>query len=96
MKITGHEISQVKDPFGILEGERYEVMLTLEIPEDDELYTEAGVMIRVIYRVAAERSGIVQYELQESGTNRFMNLELEEEELSLIAAYCDEHCKSKS
>jgi len=92
MNITGHEIEYVKDPFGILEGERYEALLTVDIPEDDELHREAGVKIRVIYRRAAERSGIVQYELLEAGSGAYLDFELEEEELAEVAAYCEAHC----
>ena len=96
MRITGHEIEQVKDPFGILEGERYEALLTLEIDEDDELYMEAGVKIRVIYRIAAGLPGIVHYELLEVGSDKYLDFELEEEELAIVAAYCEEHCRTES
>ncbi|MFS0728000.1 DUF6509 family protein [Paenibacillus sp. 1P07SE] len=94
MEITGHVVEQVKDPFGILEGERYEVMLAVEVPEDDELHQEAGLKIRVIYRVSEGSSGIVQYELLEAASEKYINFELEAEELALVAAYCDEHCRT--
>ncbi|MDF2959696.1 MAG: hypothetical protein K0S39_1431 [Paenibacillus sp.] len=89
--ITGYSVEQVKDPFAILTGERYEFLLDIEVDEDDELYSENGLYIRVIYRVEENRTGIVKYEILEHKTNQYLDFDLEEEEEALISAFCKEH-----
>ncbi|TBL72449.1 DUF6509 family protein [Paenibacillus thalictri] len=91
LAITGYSVEFVKDPFGILTGERYEFELDLDVPEDDELHSEDGLYARVIYRVEEGRSGIVKYELYERSTRKYVDFELEDEELSQLAAFCEEH-----
>ncbi len=49
--ITEYSVELMKDPFGILTGKRYEFLLDLDVPEDDELHHEEGVSLRVIYVV---------------------------------------------
>ena len=39
MNITEYTVEQIKDPTGILAGRRYEFLLNIEVPEEDELYT---------------------------------------------------------
>ncbi|AZN41872.1 DUF6509 family protein [Paenibacillus albus] len=89
--ITEFEVDKIKDPFGIVVGDRYEFRLDLDIEEDDELYTESGVYIRVIFRVDGEQSSVVKYELHERGSGRYLDFDLEEEEEQLIESFCREH-----
>ncbi|QFT89066.1 hypothetical protein FIU87_10450 [Bacillus sp. THAF10] len=91
MIIKGHEAEKLKDPTGILEGERYEFFLELEIPEDDELYTENGVYLRLILAVAGENVKIASYQFYEDVTNKPLDFELEEEEEEQIRSYCNQH-----
>lgn len=89
--ITTYTVEQIKDPFGILSGKRYEWMLEIEVEEEDELYSENGLQLRVIYQVEDEQSKIVNYEFLESGTNRYLDFELEDEEKAFVEAFCKEH-----
>ncbi|MFB5762053.1 DUF6509 family protein [Paenibacillus medicaginis] len=91
MEITSFSVQKVKDPFGIIAGTRYEYILDLEIDEDDELYSEQGVYLRVIYSVEEEKTRIVKYELYERSTERYLEFDLEEDELAEVDAFCREH-----
>lgn len=91
LTVSSYSVELVKDPFGILTGERYEYLLDIELDEDDELYSENGIYVRVLYRVEDERTGILRHELVERGTDRLLELELEEEELEWLSAFCKEH-----
>ncbi|MCM3785729.1 DUF6509 family protein [Neobacillus mesonae] len=90
LEIKNYEMEEVKDPFGILEGARYELHIDLAIEEDDELYSENGVYIRVIYRAGEANAGIVKYELYESTTDKYLDFDLEEDELAFLEAFCKE------
>ncbi|WP_195572505.1 DUF6509 family protein [Paenibacillus sp. 1001270B_150601_E10] len=90
LTIIGHTAEQVKDPFGILSGIRYECNLNIEVPEDDELYLENGVYVRVIFRADGDQSSIVKYDLHERFTDRYLDIDLEDEELALVEQYCRE------
>jgi hypothetical protein len=88
--ITAYTVELVKDPFGILSGNRYEFILEIEVPEEDELFSEQGVLLRVIYTEGEERSGIVKYEFIERNTNKYLDFELESEEETFVEAFCKE------
>ncbi|WP_404433236.1 DUF6509 family protein [Sutcliffiella horikoshii] len=94
MNIKGHEADKLKDPTGIIEGDRYEFFLDLEIDEEDELYTEQGVYLKVIFAVEESRQRIAQYQFFEENTNKALDFEMEEEEEQAVLAYCDEHYKT--
>ncbi|REE80149.1 hypothetical protein A8990_122103 [Paenibacillus taihuensis] len=89
--ITEFSVDKIRDPFGIVAGDRYEFRLELDIEEDDELYSESGVYVRVIFRVDGEESRMVKYELHERGSDRYLDFDLEEEEEKQIEAFCREH-----
>ncbi|WP_308634228.1 DUF6509 family protein [Paenibacillus silvisoli] len=89
--ITEFSVDKIKDPFGIIAGDRYEFRLDVDVAEDDELYVDGGVYIRVIYRVDGENAGIVKYELYESMNDKYMDFDLEEEEEQVIDSFCKEH-----
>ncbi|MDP4097300.1 DUF6509 family protein [Paenibacillus sp. P96] len=91
MEITSFTVETVKDPFGIIAGTRYEYMLELEVDEEDELYSANGVYLRVIYSVEEDRTRIVKYELYERSTDRYLEFDLEEDELAEVDAFCSEH-----
>jgi hypothetical protein len=48
LTFTSYTVENVRDPFGILSGKRYEFVINLDVAEDDELYVENGVSTRVI------------------------------------------------
>jgi hypothetical protein len=91
LTITGFSVVKVKDPFGILAGERYEFSLDIEVEEDDELYSESGLYIRVIYRVEESETGVLRYEIFERNTEQYLDFDLEEDEEAIISAFCKEH-----
>jgi hypothetical protein len=91
LTITSFSVELIKDPFGILSGKRYEFMLDIDVPEEDELYTENGLYVRVIYSVEDSRAGIVKYELFEKSTDQYLEFDLEEDEVGMIEVFCKEH-----
>jgi hypothetical protein len=90
MIITGHTVEELKDPTGILSGNRYEVLLSIEVPEEDELYSENGLYIKAIYVHDQGDSRVVQHQIIERNTESILDFELEEDEESLILKYCKE------
>lgn len=91
INITSYTVERVKDPFGILTGTRYEFQLDIEVEEDDELYSENGLYIRVIYSIEDTQSRIAKYELYEKSTQRYIDFDLEEDEVAVVDAFCREH-----
>lgn len=91
LTITEYSAELVKDPFGILVGERYEFLLDIAVDEEDELYSEQGVYIRAIYSITPEREGIIKYELYERNTRNFLEFELEDDELAEVEEFCKNH-----
>ncbi|WP_374723209.1 DUF6509 family protein [Peribacillus tepidiphilus] len=89
--VTGHTVELINDEFGILSGDRYEFLLDIEVPEDDELYSEKGLYAKIIYLVEENEQKIVKYDLFEKETNYYLDFELEDEEIELLANYCKEH-----
>lgn len=94
LNIAEYSVELVKDPFGILDGKRYEFILDLDVPDDDELYSENGVYARVIFSVADSGSRIVKYELRERSTDRYLEIDLEDEELAAFAQFCQEELEA--
>ncbi|WP_127530444.1 DUF6509 family protein [Paenibacillus kobensis] len=90
LTITEYSVELVKDPFGIIPGQRYEFILDLDVPDDDELYSEGGVYARVIFGVEESGSRIVKYELRERSSDRYLEIDLEDEELAVFAEFCRE------
>ncbi|TMU87362.1 pullulanase [Bacillus sp. BHET2] len=95
MNITNHYVEELRDPTGILSGDRYEVALDIEVPEDDELYSAQGIYIKAIFVRDENGERIVQSTIIEKNTEAHLDFELEEEEKSLILAYCGEHISVK-
>jgi hypothetical protein len=91
VKITGHTVEKIEDPFGILSGERYEFYLNIEVPEDDELYSEKGLRLRVLFVIDERGANISHYHILENTTEQVLDFELEDEEEQLVEAYCKEH-----
>jgi len=91
LTITEYSVELVKDPFGILSGQRYEFLLQLAVPEDDELYSENGLYAKIVYRVDENRTGIVTCDLYERTTDKYVGFDIEEEERAALAAFCAEH-----
>ncbi|NHM29371.1 DUF6509 family protein [Neobacillus terrae] len=88
MNITGHTIEKLEDPFGLLSGDRYEFFLDIDVDEDDELYSENGIGLKVIYGVDGDNFKILQYHFYEKGPEKVLDFELEEDEEADVNLYC--------
>ncbi|PLR98835.1 DUF6509 family protein [Bacillus sp. T33-2] len=84
MEITGHTVELLEDPFGLLEGDRYEFFLNIEVEEEDELYSENGLLLKVIF----SGNSILQYYFIEKTTEKVLDFALEEDEEEDVKAYC--------
>jgi hypothetical protein len=91
LTINEFSVEIIKDPFGILTGERYEFVLGIEVPEDDDLYSENGLYLKVVYLVDEGRSEIIKYEFFENKTEQYLDLEMEDDEKEVVAAFCKDH-----
>ncbi|SDD78347.1 hypothetical protein SAMN04488126_10182 [Bhargavaea beijingensis] len=91
MEITGHTVELLNDPTGIIEGDRYEFFLDLNLDEEDELYTEGGVKLRVLFAVQDGREWIANYDFIEAATGKAMGFALEEDEEKEVLEYCRTH-----
>ncbi len=88
MKITGHTMELLEDPFGLLQGDRYEFFLHIEVDEEDELYTENGLNLKVIFSVNDQTAKILQYYFIERATEKVLDFALEDDEEQMIKEYC--------
>lgn len=88
MKIIESSIEKLEDPFGILTGDRYEIFLTLDIDEEDELYSEHGILLKLIYAIDGEKTKIAQYDFIEKTTESILDFALEEDEEIEILDFC--------
>lgn len=93
MEITDHTLELIEDPFGILSGNRFEFFLHIEVPEDDELFSEKGLKVKVL--IIEDENGIhmSHYHIIENTTEKVLDFELEEDEEQLILDYCREQLK---
>nr|WP_045524038.1 DUF6509 family protein [Neobacillus niacini] len=94
MNITGHTVEKLVDPFGLLSGDRFEFFLELDVEEDDELYSDKGVGIKVLFVVDETGPRISHYHLYERGTEKILDFALEEDEELLVFNYCKENIDS--
>ena len=90
MNITQFSVEEILDPTNIIEGKRYEFLLDVEVDEEDELYSAAGLEIRVIVGVIEENVRIVNYFIMDKANNEFLDFALEEDEEAEILAFCKE------
>lgn len=91
MNITGYTVEELHDPTGILDGIRYEFFLQIEVPEDDELFTENGLVLRVIFADVDQTQSILHYEFMEKNSNAVLDFALEEDEEKLVFEFCRKH-----
>lgn len=91
LTFASYTVEEVRDPFGIINGKRYEFMIALDVPEDDELYEEGGISARAIVKVLEEQASIVTYDLLETTTGRILDFDLEEDEEAALDLFCKEH-----
>ncbi|RKQ18942.1 DUF6509 family protein [Ureibacillus endophyticus] len=91
MEITQFSVEEIKDPTNIIEGKRFEFLIDVEVDEEDELYTEAGIEIRVLIGQNEEgETKLLNYFIMDKGENKYLDFGLEDEEESMILEFCKE------
>ncbi|WP_062351894.1 DUF6509 family protein [Bacillus kwashiorkori] len=88
MNITSYSIEKLEDPTGILEGNRYEIITYMQVDEEDELYSENGLYVKIIFAAIENNSRIAQYNIYEDVTHKYLDFELEEDELLYLEQFC--------
>lgn len=95
MEIGAFSVEEIKDPTNIIEGKRFEFLIDLEVDEEDELYSEAGIEIRVIAGQKEEEVRILNYFLIDKADNEVLDFALEEEEEAMILRFVQEELTSE-
>lgn len=90
MNITQYSVDEILDPTNIIEGKRFEFLLDIEVDEDDELYSEAGLEIRAIVGLINEEVRIMNYFIIDKSNNESLEFALEEDEGAMVLAFCQE------
>ncbi|MED4204053.1 DUF6509 family protein [Neobacillus mesonae] len=91
LNITSYTVEKLEDPFGLLSGDRYEFFLDLDIDDEDELFSEKGVGLRVLFVAEGEQTKIVSYHFFEQGSEKVFDFALEDDEEEEILQFCKEH-----
>lgn len=91
LNITGHSVEKLEDPFGLLPGERFEFFLELDVDEEDELYSDKGLGLKVIFVVEDNKERITNYHFYERGSEKVLDFALEEDEEEQVLVYCKEN-----
>lgn len=88
MEILSYMMEEILDPTNIIEGERYEFTLELNIEEDDELYQEGGVDLRAIIAKKDNEISMVNYFLIAKSDQSHLEFGLDEDEEAEIVEFC--------
>ncbi len=91
MEILAYTMEKILDPTNIIEGERFEFILDIEVDEEDELYTEGGLEIRAIIAKKDDGISLANYFITAKAQEKLLDFALEEDEEELILSFCKEH-----
>jgi hypothetical protein len=91
MKVAEFTVEKIIDPIGVIEGDRYEFKLYIEVDEDDDLFTEGGVGLRLIFAVNGDEGRIATYNFFERNNEASLDFEMEEEEEQFVLQFCKEN-----
>lgn len=91
MNILAYTMEEILDPTNILEGQRYEFLLDLETDEEDELFENGGVDLRVIVAKNEESITIADYFFMQTADKKILDFGLEEEEEQEVLAFVKQH-----
>ncbi|MGX9132912.1 DUF6509 family protein [Rummeliibacillus sp. JY-2-4R] len=91
MDILAYTMEEILDPTNIIEGERFEFLLDIEVDEEDELYTEGGLEIRAIVAKKEDEISLANYFITSKAEEKLLDFALEEDEEELILSFCKEH-----
>lgn len=89
MKVISYTVEHIQDPTGILSGERYEFYLDLEVDEEDELSSEEGLQLRVLFYKNDDDKKILNYHFLNS--DGLLEFALDEEEEKMMTQFCIDH-----
>ena len=95
MEITSYTVEEIKDPTGIIEGKRYEFLLDIEVDEEDELYTENGLELRVILSSNEQGERIVQHFFINKQTQEVLEFAMDEDEEAEVLEFCRTHMENE-
>jgi hypothetical protein len=90
MEIKSYTVEQLTDPTGILLGERYEFFLDIIVDEDDELYSENGLQLRILFYKHEDDYRILNYQFLIS-EEKILDFALDEDEEKLVTLFCQQH-----
>ncbi|WP_153730619.1 DUF6509 family protein [Sporosarcina obsidiansis] len=91
MNIVDGKVEELVDPTGIIEGQRYEFLLTIKLDEEDELYNENGTGLRILYSVKDGQKKMLTYQFYEMATDSPFDVEWDEEEQAAAEQFCLSH-----
>ncbi|ARK20558.1 pullulanase [Sporosarcina sp. P26b] len=90
MQIVNGKVEELVDPTGIIDGQRYEFLLTVKFDEEDELFNEEGTGLRMLYSVKDGQRKMLTYHFYELATESPFDVEWDEEEQAAAEQYCAE------
>lgn len=93
MNITAYTVEKINDSFGILTGDRYELLLELENDAEDELFEDGDVQLKVLYKIEDGEEQLVKYDLIKTSDGSVLDFELEDDEIETVRAFCSKHCQ---
>ncbi|HIX41706.1 MAG TPA: pullulanase [Candidatus Kurthia intestinigallinarum] len=91
MNILAYMMDEIKDPTNILEGQRFEFLLDIEVDEEDELYTEGGIDLRVIVSKNDDNIKIENYFFIQKSDQKVLEFGLEDDEEAEVLAFVKQH-----
>lgn len=91
MNILAYMMEEIKDPTNILEGQRFEFLLDIEVDEEDELYTEGGIDLRVIVSKNDDNIKIENYFFIQKTDQKVLEFGLEDDEEAEVLAFVKQH-----
>ena len=95
MQIGAFSVEEIHDPTNIIEGKRFEFLIDIEVDEEDELYSEAGIEARVIVGQKEEEVRILNYFLLDKADNEILEFALEQEEEEIILRFVQEELSNE-
>lgn len=90
MDILAYTMDEILDPTNIIEGQRFEFLLDIEVDEEDELFVEGGLEIRAIVGKKEDDFKLANYFIIDKGTEKMLEFGLEEDEEEIILSFCKE------
>lgn len=91
MNITEYTVEKIKDPTGILIGDRYEFFLDLDVDEEDDLSLEENIQLKVLFFFEEDESKILNYHFYNSITDKYLDFALEDDEFEDVLTFCKAH-----